>query len=299
MAMQTDMALEAAARCGDVPGVTQRRERVRGVEITRVCIETPQAAEKLDKPIGRYVTAERGDGAGGEAFSAVLADELRAMLQGVDGHVLVVGLGNRFVTPDALGPRTVDGLYVTRHIRAFAPELAPAGMRDVSAVAPGVLGVTGLETAEVVAALTARVQPKALLLIDALVSLRADRIGRTVQMNDSGLLPGAGVHNRQKGIDRGALGIPVFAVGVPTVVHAETIARETARLLAARTGVAGGEGALADMAASLIGSLTGEMVVTPKDVDKLVADAARQLARAINLALHGALCRELSEILEF
>ena len=298
MSLRTDMAYEAAEAAAGIRGVTQTQEQIGGIGVTRVSVATREAAAALDKPVGAYVTLERSAAAAADTFRDAVAGELANMLGGISGHVLVIGLGNRFVTPDSLGPRTLDGLFVTRHIRAFAPELAPEGMRDVSAIAPGVLGVTGLETAEVVSAVVRRVRPAALLCVDALVSLRADRIGRTVQMNDSGLLPGAGVNNRQRGLTREALGVPVFAIGVPTVVHADTIARETARLLAEKTGMRDGDGALGEMAAALIRAHTGEMIVTPKDVDKLVGDAARTLAQAINRALHGALYDTLAGILE-
>ncbi len=298
MGLRTDMAYEAAEANAALPGITQAHERIGGIDVTRVRIETPDAAKALDKPMGAYITLERGEAQNADAFARAVAGELAAMLNGIRGHVLVVGLGNRFITPDSLGPRTLDGLFVTRHIRAFAPELMPRGMRDVSAVAPGVLGITGLETAEVVSGVVARVKPDALLCVDALVSLRADRIGMAVQMNDSGLMPGAGVNNRQRGLSADELGLPVFAIGVPTVVHADTIARETARLLTERTGLNDEGDAMQDMAAELIRTHTGEMIVTPKDVDKLVGDAARMLSKAINHALHGALYDTLFELLE-
>lgn len=297
--IRTDMAREALLRQTGLEGVQEQREAGNGVAVSRIQIETREAAQALHKPIGRYVTieAEKELALVSDEMAACIGRELASLLAGVRGHVLVVGLGNRDVTPDSLGPRTVEKLFVTRHIGAFTPELAPEGMRDVSAMVPGVLGVTGLETLEVVRGVVKSVRPEAVLCVDALCAQRVERITAAVQLNDKGLLPGAGVGNRQQGLNEDTLGVPVFAIGVPTVVFASTIAEETIRLIEAETGVGDAENTLSAFAGALIEKSMGELVVTPKDVDKLVEDASRRIAKGVNLALHGAHCDALSQLL--
>ena len=285
---RTDMAREALARFTELAGVEEHCEQKDGISVSRIRITSEESADRLGKPVGNYITLEvlEDIAAKSDALIACIAGELTTLFEAVRGHVLVVGLGNRDITPDSLGPRTVEKVFVTRHIRAFVPELAPADMRDVSAIVPGVLGVTGLETVEVVQGVIENVRPEAVLCVDALCSERAERITDVVQINDSGLLPGAGVGNRQQGLNRETLGVPVYAIGVPTVVYASAIAAETIRLIEQKTGVADEKSSLSAFAQELIEQNMGEMIVTPKDVDKLVEDASRRLAMGINHALH-------------
>ena len=210
-------------------------------------------------------------------FAAVteqIAGELQALLGALpaEADVLVVGLGNRFVTPDALGPETVDRIYVTRHFRTDAPELAPAGLRAVSAMAPGVLGTTGIETGEIVRGLVSCARPAAVICVDALAARSTGRINRTVQLSDAGIVPGSGVGNAREALSRETLGVPVIAVGVPTVVDATAIAAE----LASAAGVEVEPKALPQ---------TG-LIVTPRDIDRLARDAAKLVGYSIDLALH-------------
>ncbi len=295
----TDMAREAVAGYQEMEGVHQEVRQEDSVEICCIEIHAKEAADRLDKPIGRYVTLEalHEMAVEGETLIRCLAREVETMLQEVPGHILIVGLGNRMVTPDSLGPRTVEKLFVTRHIREFAPELAPKGMREVSAIVPGVLGITGLETVEVVQGVVESVQPEAVLCIDALCSERANRIAHVVQLNDSGILPGAGVGNRQQGLNKETLGVPVYAVGVPTVVHASIIAQETIRLIEKQTGVGDENNSLSDFAAELIHKDMPQMIVTPKDVDQMVEDASKRLAKGINRALHAPYYNEITQLL--
>ena len=297
--IRTDMAREALARHTGVAGVEEQKEERGGIAVSRIRIVSEEGARRLDKPIGTYVTLETtGDMlTQSDALARCISEELAALLSGVRGHVLVVGLGNREVTPDSLGPRTAEKLFVTRHIRAFAPELAPDGMRDVSAIVPGVLGVTGLETVEVVRGVVTSIRPEAVLCIDALCSERAERITDVVQLNDSGLLPGAGVGNRQQGLNRETLGVPVYALGVPTVVYASAIAAETIRQIEQKTGVADEAASLSSFAEELIAQRMGDLIVTPKEIDRLIEDASARLANGINRALHAAHYEELHALL--
>lgn len=289
MQMRTDLAREAFAAIPDLQGAHERVETFGTISVSTIDIETEDAAARIGKRVGRYVTIEIQNDARDdtEQIVACIARALADLLPQRFRHVLVIGLGNRLVTPDSLGPRTLERIFVTRHIESFAPELALEDMRIVSAFAPGVLGVTGMETVETVRALVNAAKPDALLCIDALAAADAGRITNTVQLNDSGLLPGAGVGNRQQGLNRDTLGVPVCAVGVPTVVYASTIAVETVRGIAAKAGLAGQSAALEAMARDSIDARMGEMVVTPKDVDQLIEGAALRLSRGINRALHG------------
>ena len=297
---RTDLAREACKLYGRLDGVTEDVRQVNGVTLSHVRIHTEAAAEKLGKRVGSYITIEQPDDLSDHAKDVVAAvlEALSEILPESFRHVLVIGLGNRFITPDALGPRTAERILVTRHIALHLPKLALPGMRHVSSFTPGVLGVTGMETAEIVRGVIRAVRPDALLCIDALAADAPQHIGRTVQLNDNGLLPGAGVNNRQRELNEAALGLPVFAAGVPTVVSAVSIARETARLMAAESGDTEHAETLADLGERVTASRMGELIVTPKDVDKLIDDASRRLSEGVNRALHGAQYDELLALTE-
>lgn len=301
---RTDLAREARDLLGgELEGVEQEQERRGDLVIERVAIFTDAAAQRLDKPKGRYITIDTDqipsrDPALFQAVSEQIATELSRLLEGLpeDADVMVVGLGNRFVTPDALGPETADRVYVTRHIRTDAPELAPEGLRAVSAMAPGVLGTTGMETGEVVRGLVEHARPAAVICIDALAARSTDRINRTVQLSDSGISPGSGIGNRRDALSRQTLGVPVIAVGVPMVVYASTIAADTIGLIAERARLSDEAGALRALADEVVRERFGPLIVTPKEIDALIDDAAEMLADGINRMLHRACFDELKAL---
>jgi spore protease len=193
--------------------------------------------------------------------------------------VLVVGLGNRHVTPDALGPQTIESLFVTRHVRNHFPELLPPGTRTVAAFAAGVMGVTGVETAEAVAGIVSVLQPDLIVAVDALASSESDHVGTMVQLNDTGISPGAGVGNFRMGLSKSTLGIPVIAVGIPLVLTAEAILYSGLLRMNAQE--------LFLKAKRRLGSDFLSMCVTPKDIDAMVKDGASILSYGLNLALFG------------
>ena len=199
--------------------------------------------------------------------------------------VLVVGLGNRSITPDSLGPRVAERIYVTRHINEYMPDALPRPVRSVCSVAPGVLGVTGVETMEIDRGVAEHIKPDLIIAIDALASRRAARISTTIQLTDTGISPGSGVGNTRKGLTSQAFGVPVIAIGVPMVVHAATISQEVISLIADKTGLHGDEEKLRGLAAEVISESLGPLVVTPKDIDTIAEDMSRVIADAINLAL--------------
>ena len=289
--IRTDLALEAEALwregqpAGQSPeGVRAGSERRGGFTVTTVEVLDARGEAALGKPRGTYVTVEldalirREENAFPEAC-ALLADSLRALLPlRKDDACLVVGLGNRAITPDAIGPDAVDCVMVTRHLTEQLPEDFGA-FRPVSAVCSGVLGTTGIESSALVRAVTDAIRPAAVVAIDALASRSPDRLCRTVQIADTGIVPGSGVGNARQALNRETLGIPVIAVGVPTVVDAATLTLD----LAARSGVAPDPAAFGD---------AGGMIVTPREIDKNVRDVAKLIGYALNLALHDGLTIE-------
>ena len=262
MGIRTDLAAEAhslwwqsAGKTTKLSGVIARQEEENGIALETVEITSAEGAKALGKPVGRYLTLNLPeDGRANEAFTALLAKKLSMLLQWKDtDSVLVVGLGNRAMTPDAIGPMTADGVLVTRHLRQSLPQFF-AGMRSVSALRPGVLGMTGVESAEVVRSVVERIQPDRVIVVDALAAGSPARLCRSVQLTDVGIVPGSGVGNSRAAFSPESPGVPVVAVGVPTVVDA------------AEKGQA-------------------PLLVTPRDIDV----QARRLSRAIFTGINGAL----------
>ena len=208
------------------------------------------------------------------------------MIAGLDGTALVAGLGNRAVTPDALGPRTAEKILVTRHIKQYMADAIPHHVRSVCAVSPGVLGVTGIETMEMIKGAAASSQPAVIIAIDSLASRRTERIGCTIQLCDAGLQPGAGVGNARSGLDRQSMGVPVIA-----------ISRDTVGLIAGELGLMNNEESVKELAAKAISEKTGELIVTPKEIDALIGSMSAILSNAINMALFGTDHAELKSLI--
>ena len=282
MEKRTDLALEAkeiweesAEETTRLPGVRARESLGGGVRTTLVEVLDRRGAEALGKPEGTYLTLElrafhRGERSGFRRTAELLARRLRELMELKPSEsVLVAGLGNRSVSPDALGPRVLDRLLVTRHLVSGTSGIL-RGCRSVAAISPGVLGGTGLESAELIRAAAERIRPDRLLAVDALASRSLSRVCTTIQLTDTGITPGSGVGNERSALTKEALGIPVTAVGVPTVVGLGTLMED-----------AGG------MTENELNTLCGgqRMVVTPRDIDARVSRIARLLARGINLAL--------------
>ena len=234
MAFRTDLAVEAIENhksAAALPHVRQSDRTLEGFAVHEVRILSEDAAREIGKPQGRYLTLEldalirREEDAFPRACKA-LSTLLRELLpRPNDGPVLIAGLGNRMITPDAIGPQTADHVIATRHLVAQSPAIF-ADWRPVSALAPGVLGQTGVETGEVICGVLDRVRPAAVIAVDALAAGRLSRLLRTVQLADTGITPGAGVGNARAALNKETLGVPVIAVGVPTVVDGATLAHE-------------------------------------------------------------------------
>lgn len=282
MAFRTDLAMEAIENkdmAADMRQVRQTDRTLDGFSVNEVEILTDRAAREIGKPRGRYLTLSldalirREEDAFPRACRALSA-LLRELLPETAGSapILVTGLGNRMITPDAIGPQAVDHVIATRHLVEQVPDVF-SSWRPVSALAPGVLGQTGVETGEVVCGVLDRIRPAAVLAIDALAAGRLSRLLRTVQLADTGITPGAGVGNARAALNEQTLGVPVIAVGVPTVVDGATLAHEI-------TGQLGGPSCEA------LEDLSRPVMITTRDIDKEVADIARMIGYAVNMALH-------------
>lgn len=292
--IHTDLAMEARESNSALNGVSEERTDNKHYSVSRIKIDTDEAASALQKSKGLYITIEASDLVLREpelikAVTEALSAELTGLIDkgGASGTVLVVGLGNRAVTPDALGPKTAEKILVTRHIKQYMPDAIPNGVRSVCAVSPGVLGVTGIETMEVIQGIVERSKPSLIIAIDSLSSRRTERIASTIQLCDAGIQPGAGVGNIRSGLDEASLGIPVIAVGVPLVVYASTISRDTIGLIASELGLLGNEEKIKELAAKAISEKTGELIVTPKEIDSLIECTSTILADGINMCLFG------------
>ena len=277
---RTDLAMERTVSPGGMgDGVNVNTQRHGEMETTWVRIDTPQAAERLGKAQGVYwtLTHPRLPSLNPEERMEIAKEvgQMLRLLLPPQGDVLVLGLGNRHMTADALGDRVVSGVMVTRHLNEQR-------MRSVCAMAPGVLGITGVETAELALGLTQKLKPSAVLVIDALAAMETSHICTTIQLTDTGISPGSGVGNHRKGIDAQWLQVPVIAIGIPMVVYASTIVRDALRRILSKEST---EEAAETMAAELAEGAIGDFVVTPRSIDELVQGLADMLALAINTAL--------------
>ena len=281
MAFRTDLAVEAIENhktAAALPHVRQSDRTPEGFAVHEVRILSEDAAREIGKPQGRYLTLEldalirREEDAFPRACKA-LSTLLRELLpRPNDGPVLIAGLGNRMITPDAIGPQTADHVIATRHLVAQSPAIF-ADWRPVSALAPGVLGQTGVETGEVICGVLDRVRPAAVIAVDALAAGRLSRLLRTVQLADTGITPGAGVGNARAALNKETLGVPVIAVGVPTVVDGATLAHEISSQLG-------------QPACEALDDLSQPVMITTRDIDREVADISRMIGYAVNMALH-------------
>jgi len=314
--VRTDLALEAheiatqGQQSTAIPGVWSETEDENGIKVTRMEIKTEQAATQIGKMVGHYVTLEvpelrQGDTGLQDQVATSFAKEFEAFLAriGVNttSSVLIVGLGNWNVTPDALGPIVVENIMVTRHFFELMPDQVSPGYRPVSAVAPGVLGTTGIESSDIVQGIVEKSKPDLIIAIDALAAKSLERVNTTIQIADTGIHPGSGIGNKRKGLTKEILGVPCIGIGVPTVVYASTIVNNTMDLVfehmkqhTANTeplfGVFGKmeETERLQLVKEVLNPLGHDLLVTPKDVDKFMEDIANVIASGLNAALHEA-----------
>ncbi|MDO4286104.1 MAG: GPR endopeptidase [Eubacteriales bacterium] len=277
MAIRTDLALELLEQHSSAEDVIRKETMLEGFPLRQVTIQKEPNA--LGKPPGRYDTLSidgllrREADAFPRACHAVaqVLDQLAPSMQDTHSTVLVIGLGNRAVTPDAVGPLCCQNVLATRHLIERSPAQFRA-FRPVAVLAPGVLGMTGVETSEIVLGVIQRIKPGLVIAVDALAARRLSRLMRTIQLTDTGIVPGSGVGNARAALTKKELGVPVIAIGVPTVVDGATLAEDIAEQSGA--------------SCEALDDLHTPVLVTTRDVDQQVADAARVIGYGINLFLH-------------
>ncbi len=305
---RTDLASERrdvykkANKLEDVEGIETTKEEINEkLAVERVKIITDNAEQVIQKPKGNYITIDvKGLKIAQEEeiqdAANCVAKELKTI---VDSHVasqdeiLVVGLGNIYVTPDALGPKVVNEIEITRHIINYMPEYAKAGARKVSAISPGVLGTTGIETVEILKGIVDNIHPSLIIVIDALASRSIERISSTVQISDTGIVPGAGVGNTRTEISEKTLGIPVVALGIPTVVESAVIVNDSLDLFITKLQDEGKSNEYfnelkekdnyEEIKKALMPS-EYNLIVTPKEIDELIENMSQIVAVGINNA---------------
>lgn len=306
---RTDLALESKEMYKEknnqeADGVILEEEEVDGTKISKVRIINEIGSEKLGKPIGNYITLDipqftEYDGELMDSVSKVLGKILKELIKvKKEDKVLVVGLGNWNVTPDALGPKVIEGIMVTRHLSEVMPEAMEENMISVAAISPGVLGTTGIETGEVIKSLVDKIKPSLIICIDALAARRIQRLNKTIQISDTGISPGAGVGNHRKAINEEELGVKVIAVGVPTVVDASTIANDTMDMVLDNLINEAQEGKefynmlknidkneKEVLIKEMLNPYFGDLIVTPKEVDLIIDSLSKIIANGINIAV--------------
>lgn len=284
----------------EINGIESQKEQINeNIQVERVKITNEEAQQAIGKPIGNYITIDIKNLKIAQEeeikkCSEVLTNELKKIIDlHVDNQaeILVVGLGNIYVTPDSLGPKVINEIEVTRHMINYFPQYVKEGTRMVSAISPGVLGTTGIETVEILKGIIDNIKPKMLIVIDALASRSIERISSTIQISDTGIVPGAGVGNTRKQISEETLGIPVIAIGIPTVVEAATIAADSIDLFIEKLQKEAKsndylnklkeDDKYEDVKEAL---MPGDFnfIVTPKEIDDLIENMAQIVSTGIN-----------------
>lgn len=311
--IRTDLAIEVTemltkdAENNNIDGVDINVEETKeeDISVTWVKIKDEIGANIMGKPVGNYVTIEsecmkENDVSLHEKITDIFSKNLIKICNlKKDSTILLVGLGNWNVTPDALGPKVIEKTLVTKHIKSSLPDEIEKSVRDVSAISPGVMGITGIETVEIVKGVAERLKPDLIIAIDALAARKSSRINCTIQMSDTGVAPGAGMGNKRKILNKETLGVPVVAIGVPTVVDAGTLVNDTidAMIDSILMEIKSGEPFYEmlknldkqekyNLITQILNPYTGNLFVTPKEVDAVIERLSKIIANAINIALH-------------
>ncbi|WP_246096444.1 GPR endopeptidase [Paenibacillus sinopodophylli] len=295
---------------GPIPGIQSETTEDDGITITQLHVQNEQGSAAIGKMQGHYVTLEvpglrSGDTGLQDRVATQFAKHFEAFLERLsiskNARVLIVGLGNWNVTPDALGPIVVENVMVTRHYFELMPDQVAPGYRPVSAVAPGVLGITGIESSEIVHGIVEKTKPDLIIAIDALASKAVERVNTTIQIADTGIHPGSGIGNKRKGLTKEILGVPVIAIGVPTVVYASTIVNNTLEMMSSHFNKQNAnsdhilglvnqmeENERLQLVREVLSPLGHDLLVTPKEIDEFIEDIANIIASGLNASLHEA-----------
>ncbi|TJX14745.1 GPR endopeptidase [Tissierella creatinini] len=308
--IHTDLAVESKELYGEgenkeIEGVSVEVEENETYSITRVEVLDKGGMETMRKPIGKYITIdvpslEKTDEDFKDEISQALAKEILALkLNKPDSKILIIGLGNWNITPDALGPKVVERVIVTRQYFVNYSKDSDETMANVAAISPGVMGMTGIESIDIVKGIVDKIKPDLLIAVDALASRKMNRINKTIQLSDTGISPGSGVGNKRMALNKETLGIPVISMGIPTVVNAATIVSDTLDLIidSLKETAEKGKGFY-----KLLDELSGEdryslieevlnpymanTIVTPKEIDTIIDDLSIIIANGLNIALH-------------
>ncbi len=307
----TDLAVEARNMAvertgGEIEGVAVEEEEEGNVKVTRIEVMNQAAAQKIGKAPGDYITIESdalraADKPTQEYLSAVLSDELVELINYTkfnksseqEPSILVIGLGNWNATPDALGPEVVHHILVTRHLYDSSPANVQQGMRPVCALAPGVLGLTGIETAEIIRGVVDRVHPDLILAIDSLAAKESSRLASTIQISNTGIYPGSGLGKNRIGITQQDMGVPVIAMGIPTVINSVNIVNDTIKALERTPNMPSNLKSTLEqnnnyqqVIQGILQPYMGDLIVSPKGIDQLIRDTSKIIAGGINVALH-------------
>ena len=279
MDFRTDLALERREIVNeDIDGIEVSERENDECKTTIIEIKTEKAAKRLGKAVGKFITLEvkpfQNEAAVSDGRLKAVTESIKELLPEGDGTVLVAGVGNEDITSDALGPETASLVFATRHISREVQRLAGFNeeLRPVAAVSAGVLGKTGIESGEYIKSICEAVKPQCVITIDALAAGSVERLGTTIQMSDTGIAPGSGIGNTRVRIDEDFLGVPVIAIGIPTVVDAISLSSELSGISPEKL----------DKSKLINGE---RMIVAPKDIDMLVKNASYLLALSINCAL--------------
>lgn len=307
--LNVDLAVEArdlirGTTNREISGVVEQIDQMEHVKITTITIKTEEAVKTMGRPVGTYVTIESpplkiNDPYVKEeiiqAMTKTLPILLNQKLQPTD-TVLLVGLGNWRATADALGPKFIEYSPITRHYHQYAPDALVEGMRPTCGIAPGVLGITGLETFEVLKGIVEKVKPGVMIVVDALAAQNVDRIGTTIQMANTGIQPGAGVGNARHALIQQELGIPVIAIGCPTIVNAAVIAQQAVQKYCVENGVSFNEISSTNTIRDILSFFGGSLAVTPKEVDEIIENSARIIAMGVASSLFPGISLEQLEL---
>ncbi len=284
----------------EVPGLESNEKEIsKDIHVYKVTVKNEEGEKAISKPIGNYITIDvkkmkniQEDEK--EKIANTISEELKELIKNLThkkDEILVVGLGNLYSTPDSLGPKVIQNIDVTRHIFKYLPQYISEDDREVSAISPGVLGTTGIETQEILKGIVSNVKPKLILVIDSLASKSIKRISSSVQISDTGIIPGAGVGNKRKELSKDTLGVPVIAIGIPTVVDVATITNDCLELFIEKLqneaksndylNKLKEENNYEEIKEALIPK-DFNLIVTPKEIDELIENMTDIVAKGIN-----------------
>ena len=305
LANLTDLAVEARDLAvkrtgGEVSGVTVEEDETDYAQVSRIEVLNEAAAQRIGKPVGKYITItseqlRTTNRQIHEQLSGLLAAELNNLIdysalagRAAEPTILAIGLGNWNATPDALGPGVIHHLLVTRHLYDDDPATnRQQGIRPVCALAPGVLGLTGIETAEIIKGVVDRVNPDLIIAVDALAARDSNRLASTIQLSNTGIYPGSGIGKHRIGITEEDMGIPVVALGMPTVINSVNIVKDTMNQLEGKAGINfNRQKPQQQVIKEVLKPYMGDLIVAPKGIDQIIRDAGRVIGGGINVALH-------------